>query len=69
KETKGRETPITEEEDRDTNLVAAIDNINPMDSVEEEEEEDKNYGDTSVSDSISLCITRMTISFSYWNKW
>ncbi|WZZ28178.1 hypothetical protein YC2023_011579 [Brassica napus] len=34
----GEKTPTTEEEDRDTNLAATSENINPMDSVEEEEE-------------------------------
>ncbi|CAN7073809.1 unnamed protein product [Brassica oleracea var. botrytis] len=29
---KGEKTPTTEEEDRDTNLAAASENINPMDS-------------------------------------
>ncbi|WZZ66416.1 hypothetical protein YC2023_077786 [Brassica napus] len=46
KKLKGEKTPNTEEENRDTNLAAANENINPMDSVEEEEEEDENYGDT-----------------------
>ncbi|KAG2282507.1 hypothetical protein Bca4012_051050 [Brassica carinata] len=42
---KGEKTPTTEEEDRDTNLAAANENINAMDSVEEGEE-DENYVDT-----------------------
>lgn len=45
---KGEKTPTTEEEDRDTNLAATSENINPMDSVEEEEEEDENYVDTKL---------------------
>ena len=51
---KGEKTPTTEEDDRDTNLAAANENINPVDSVEEEEE-DENCVDTRVSDSMSLC--------------
>ena len=51
---KGEKTPTTEEDDRDTNLAAANGNINPVDSVEEEEE-DENCVDTRVSDSMSLC--------------
>ncbi|KAH0903220.1 hypothetical protein HID58_042723, partial [Brassica napus] len=42
---KGEKTPTTEEDDRDTNLAAANGNINPVDSVEEEEE-DENCVDT-----------------------
>ncbi|KAF3600642.1 hypothetical protein F2Q69_00035411 [Brassica cretica] len=42
---KGEKTPTTEEDDRDTNLAAANENINPVDSVEEEEE-DENCVDT-----------------------
>ena len=51
---KGEKTPTTEEEDRDTNLAAANENINAMDSVEEGEE-DENYVDTRMSDSMSIC--------------
>ncbi|CAF2152968.1 unnamed protein product [Brassica napus] len=43
KKLKGEKTPTTEEDDRDTNLAAANENINLMDSVEEE---DDNYVDT-----------------------
>ncbi|KAF3527331.1 hypothetical protein DY000_02040014 [Brassica cretica] len=42
---KGEKTPTTEEDNRDTNLAAANGNINPVDSVEEEEE-DENCVDT-----------------------
>ncbi|CAN6846757.1 unnamed protein product [Brassica oleracea] len=33
KKLKGEKTPTTEEEDRDTNLAAANENINPIDSI------------------------------------
>ncbi|CAN7111505.1 unnamed protein product [Brassica rapa subsp. narinosa] len=51
KKLKGEKTPTTEEDDRDTNLAAANENINLMDSVEEE---DDNYVDTREISLIEL---------------
>ncbi|CAN6990416.1 unnamed protein product [Brassica rapa subsp. trilocularis] len=51
KKLKGEKTPTTEEDDRDTNLASANENINLMDSVEEE---DDNYVDTREISLIEL---------------
>ncbi|KAG5415327.1 hypothetical protein IGI04_002894 [Brassica rapa subsp. trilocularis] len=56
KKLKGEKTPTTEEDDRDTNLASANENINLMDSVEEE---DDNYDFSPPLNSLEISLIEL----------